>query len=144
MLRTMIAPAMKTSKYGSVLLLALVAVSCNRQECTNTNPVFDHFAPDTKQYRAELAKQIRMRGNRQISYWFDRHAEIDAKEYIVVYAQADSLCAKGYIRVDNWNKIEALRAGELRGYSGAGLRGLKCEMSADTELVFTGLDRIID
>jgi hypothetical protein len=127
------------------LVLALITVSCNRPECQNTNPIFDKYPPFANEYKAELVRQMRSIGQDKLKYWFDRLERRENKDYMIVYVQGDKLCAKGYVRVLDWNDIENLR--DHGGYSGAGLRGLRLNISetnGQTELVYAGVDKIID
>lgn len=138
-----------TSKATMLILcagLCLAVGSCNMPECRNTNPIFDNFAPDTQEYKNELAKQIKDIGIENLSYWHDKYVKKDDAEYIVVYIQGQNLCAKGEIQVDDWKKISGLRK-DISGYSGAELEGLDFEIiqnSTETNFLFKDVDRIID
>jgi hypothetical protein len=138
--------AAKTLPARWLIILLLAISSCDRPECKNTNPILDRFAPDSRQYQDEVAAQIRKAGAQHIRYWFDRYEKKGANEYIIVFAQANSLCAKAYVRVNSWEGIEGLR-GPAKGYSGAELGGLRLAFrdgDSQSKLVFNGLDRIID
>jgi hypothetical protein len=97
------------------------------------------------EYKEELAKQIRSIGQDNLEYWFDRLERREDKDYMIIYVQGQSLCAKGYVRVQDWKGIENLR--DYGGYSGAGLSGLRLnisEINGKVELVYAGIDSIID
>jgi hypothetical protein len=131
----------------TVALLSLVA--CDRPECVNQNPVFDRFSPSTAEYKSELARKIQEVGQDDLRYWFDRYEKSDTGEYIFVHAQGEGLCAVAHIRVDEWDeKMAGLRKTSGRGYSGAGLIGLRLRIeetsSGAASFEYAGLDRISD
>lgn len=128
-------------------ILLLFIASCDRPECVNKNPVFTRFAPDAKEYKRELAREMQRIGQKKLSYRFDRYERRETGEYILVHAQGHGLCAMARIRVESWdNTIKGLRGGG--GYRGAGLIGLRVDVvqldSGEVELVYSGLDRIFD
>ena len=137
---------MKHSLFVLLIIPIFVLSSCSRMECENNNPVFDQFSIDSEEYKTELLKQIDLHGN-NIKYWFDRYAEENGKEYIIVRIRNNSICARGMLHVKDWNKIEGIRKTKGMGYRGAKLKGLTFIAEKDsmrTELVFKGLNRIID
>ncbi|RYZ52481.1 MAG: hypothetical protein EOP49_09385 [Sphingobacteriales bacterium] len=93
--------------------------SCDRPECRNTNPIFTQFAPETKEYKTELAKRLRAENPEHLRYWFDKEIPGKAVETYELFVQGDSLCAK--IIVDN--KSDKTGLGKIGGYSGAELKG---------------------
>jgi hypothetical protein len=138
-----------TSKLVSLILCAaayLFMNSCDMPECRNSNPIFDNFSPDAKEYRSELAKHISHIGAKNLSYWHDKYVKKGGAEYIVVYIQGKDLCAKGEIQVSDWGKISGMRR-EVSGYHGAKLQGLDFEVildSTETNFLFKDTDRVID
>ena len=47
-------------KILSILLLVLVLIaSCDRPDCTNENPIFDNYNPNSKIYKDELVHQLK-------------------------------------------------------------------------------------
>ncbi len=124
----------------------IFANSCNRSECKNTNPTFDKFRPDTKEYKSELAKRLKSIGTNNLSYRFDKYLKKGGKEFIVIHIQGEEFCAKGEIQVNDWGKISGMRR-EISGYSGAELIGLKIEIKQDslgTNFIYEDIDKIID
>lgn len=137
----------KLLKAGLFIGLFTLMLSCDRPKCGNTNPIFDRYTPETKEYKEELARLLEMNKNNELSYWFDRYEPKNNKEYILVYIQGGELCAKGLILVDNWGKLEGVKRAQGLGYGGAELRGLQIDIRKDSqeiELVLKDIDYIID
>ncbi|MCA6073966.1 hypothetical protein [Fulvivirga sedimenti] len=122
--------------------------SCNRPVCENTNAIFDMNEFNSPEYKTELFNQIQNIGQNNLSYWFDSYVRENDREYIVVNIQGETLCAKGMIRVEDWNKIEGIKNVEGKGYSGAELAGLRFsiekDLSDNIELVYADINQIID
>jgi hypothetical protein len=130
-----------------LLLPALFLDACDRPECRNTNAVFDRFTPESKEYKAELAKQVQRIGAGKLRYWYDGYREEGGHEYIIANIQGNGLCAKGELLVTDWAGIEGLRGAEANGYEGAELSGLRLAITEDAggaAFIFKGLDSIID
>ena len=116
------------------LSLLIVLPACDRPGCQNTNVVFDRFTPGSVEYRAELAKQIRLKGEDNLDYWYDRYLVQNGKEFIEIYIQGEGLCAKGIVEVTDWTKISSLRR-KTSGYRGARLKDFKMEIITDSASV---------
>ena len=102
---------------------------------------------DSKEYKNELAKEIRRIGITNLSYWLKSYLEKDDKEYIIVNIQNKDLCAKGMIEVKDWSKIEGIRKSKGISYRGAELEGFVFEINesnGSTNFVYQTLDQIID
>ena len=133
------------NKIFNLFLLLLICISfssCDRPQCKNTNPVFDHFSPATKEYKDELAKQIKILGLHNLRYWFDKSPKENEKELYELYIQVESLCAK--IIVENKSNRKHLGNG---GYRGAQLKGVKIHITQDstgTNFILENIDSIID
>ncbi len=133
------------NKFVNLFLLLLIFVSlnsCDRPQCKNTNPIFDQYNPATKEYKAELAKQIKIAGLQNLRYWFDKSLKENEKELYELYLQGESLCAK--IIVENKSNRKHLGNG---GYSGAELKGVKINIAQDstgTNFILENIDKIID
>jgi len=95
----------------------------------------------------ELIKQINKFGQENLSYWFDSYIKKNDKEYIVVHIQNQSLCVKGMVLVNDWNKIAGIKKKEGKGYVGAKLKGLTFNIQKDgnkIELIYKDIVRIVD
>ena len=65
-------------------------------------------------------------------------------EYLWLYVQNEEICALAKMRVGERNGIEGLLAAKGVSYRGAELVGVEYEILAENELVFQGLDHILD
>lgn len=134
-------------KLLTIAFTLVFITSCDRPVCKNTNTVFDRFSPETKEYKDELVKQLKQVDNSKLSYWLDKYQETDTQELLYISIQGDGLCAKGVVTVKQWNKIEGIKRTKGKGYIGAKLKNLKLDIyqdSANTELIYKDVDRIID
>jgi len=106
------------------------------------NPIFDQFTPESREYKNELAKQMRIDGAENFRYWFDQSRESNEKELYELYIQGDGLCAK--IIVENKSNRKRLGAG---GYRGAKLIGVTIRTEQDitgTNFILENIEKIID
>ena len=134
-------------KLLTITFTLVFITSCDRPVCKNTNPVFDKFSPETKEYKDELVKQLKRVDNSKLTYWLDKYQEADTQEFLYIFIQGDGLCAKGVVTVKQWNKLEGIKRTKGKGYVGAKLKNLKLDIyqdSANTELIYRDVDRIID
>lgn len=126
----------------------IIMISCNRPICNNTNPVFNTFAPDTKQYKDELLKQLERADKTQLTYWLESYQQIGNSPLIYVSVQGGSLCAKLVLTIATSRKgIEGILKNKGEGYIGAELENLKFKIKKDhtsTEFIFQEISGIID
>jgi len=128
-------------------LIVLLLSSCDRQDCKNTNPIFDNFSINSEEYISELVNQISKNNSEDLEYWFEEYLEEKGKEYLIVNVQNDSICAKMKIQVKNWNGIEAIKKTKGESYQGAKLDGLTFDIEIDsinTDFIFKNIERVID
>ena len=128
------------------LILIALQISCDRPSCQNTNPIFDKFEPQSNEYKYELAAQIRSVGFENLDYWFDRYLNENGKEFIEIYIQGKSLCAKSVVEVNDWSKIETLRK-KVNGFHGAKLNGFQMrieQIGKETHFIFEDVENIVD
>jgi hypothetical protein len=121
-------------------------MSCGGPECKNNNLALDKLSSEMAEYKAELAKQIKISGTDNLSYYYDGYMKKDSLEYISIRIKGDSLCAKGELLVKDWTKLGDLRR-NVSGFSGAELKGLKFEIEENTNpvnLIFLNVDEVID
>ena len=134
----------------SVLTFCLVflLISCDRPECTNTNEIFDKYAPNTREYKDELVKQLKLIDKSKLTYWMSVYHEEKNSKYIRAHIQGDGLCAKIELLVkDSQKGIEGIIKHKGMSYSGAELEELKFEIIQDsttTEFVFEEISGIVD
>ena len=128
--------------------LFTLMVSCDRPECKNANPVFNQHAPETKVYKDELAKQLKIVDNSKLSYWMGIYQKTDGKEYIHANIQGDGLCAVLVLSIrESQNGIEGILRTKGMGYRGAELKHLRFDVLQDksnTEFIFKSIESIID
>lgn len=134
--------------YVFVLFCLLIyTVACDRPACENSNPVFEKFPPETKQYKDELVKQLNLIENTRLRYWLEKYQEKDGQEYLYCFVQGDGLCAKIVLTVKQWNKIQDIQTKKGVGYRGAEFKNLKFDIFQDvdhTEFIYKDIEEIID
>lgn len=128
--------------------LFIIIVGCNRPKCNNTNPIFNKFLPDTKEYKDELVTELEKVDKTKLTYWMDNYQEIGNSQFIFINIQGDGLCAKIVLTIDSSKKgIELLIKNKGDGYIGAELKNLKFNIkkeSMSTEFIFEEISGIID
>ena len=133
-------------------ILFLIAVSlmlttaCDRPKCKNKNPIFDQHSPTSNEYKRELVSQINQNGYSNVKYWIADYLETDSSDYLILDVQSKDLCATGYFRIVDSNKIEDIIRTKGKGYRGARIRGFEFTTveGENFELVFSDLKGIID
>lgn len=133
----------------SIFILAILVLtfSCDRPNCKNENTIFDQFAPDSREYKDELARQLQKTDETELTYWFDQYELKGDKEYINIHIQGNDLCAKGLVLVEEWKGLEGIRKTKGISYRGAQLAGFEMDIvenSSGTEFIFKNIDYIID
>lgn len=121
--------------------------SCDRPDCTNTNPVFDSHGVETIAYKRELASEIERIGMDNLSYWLSDYTSENGKEFITVNIQGEGLCALGMLQVNDWTHIEGIKKTEGVSYRGAELKGLVFDIIDDgssIDFIYQNIDRIVD
>lgn len=104
--------------------LTLAMTSCDTIECTNHNPLFEQHAPKSKEYKAELLKQLQQRNFSHIDYSINGYEEIDSIPYMKVDISGKNLCAIGYLDIQNTDDLIQFKKVKGKSYRGAGLEGL--------------------
>ncbi|MBU0488576.1 MAG: hypothetical protein KKA07_06740 [Bacteroidetes bacterium] len=120
--------------------------SCDRPECTNTNPVFDNFSPESKEYKDELVRQLKIIDKDDLRCFFDKYLEDDSLRYLQVLIQSADLCAMAVITVRNSDEqIKGIIEAKGQGYSGAEFIKLEFVALQDllrTEFRYMGVNRL--
>lgn len=133
---------------NTIIGLALLTVGCDTPTCKNTNSTFDKYAPDTKEYKDELVKQLATVDKSKLTYWMDTYQEDNNSKYINALIQGDGLCAKIVLTVNDSGKgIEDILKNKGKGYHGAQLEDLKYDIKQDStsiEFVFQEISGIVD
>ena len=131
-----------------ILLCYSVLNSCDRTQCENNNSIFltNNYSSNT--YKLELANQIEVIGQENLRYWLEDFVVKDNIEYLVFYIQNDSLCASLELKMNNWNKLESLKKVRGKGRFNAEFKGLRYDISIQTEneieFIYLDYDKIID
>jgi uncharacterized protein YxeA len=134
-------------KIVTVLVLAALAIACNKPECENKNPVLSQNYFDSEAYKRELARKIQTTDPGKVDYWFDMYVKRGLDEYIDVHVQGTDLCAEAHIKVTDWTKLKGIRDSGGISYHGAKLTGLKFDIEQDslhTEFIYKDIDSVID
>jgi len=128
------------------LSFVILAVSCN--EAVKPNPIFEQALPDSKPYKDELAKQLKLVDNSKLTYYFDSYEQKEGKEYLKTTIEGEGLDASVLIFVKNWDEaILPIKESKGKGYGGGQLVNLKFEVVKDstaTEFVYVSVDEIVD
>lgn len=131
----------------SIVTLVILFSACDRHVCKNTNPIFDKFAPISKEYKAELIKQLKTVDKSKLTYWFKEYIESNGEETLLFDIQGDGLCAVIALNVEQWSKLEVLRKKKGVTFRGAEFKNLKFDIKQDTtdiKFIYKDFDRIID
>jgi len=137
-------------KHSTTLLLftlLLGITSCDRPKCENSNPVFQSNAPDSKVYKEELVRQLKMVDEAQLTYWLKKYEDKNGEESLFFNIQGDGLCAILHLTVKNWDKLEDVRKRKGVGRRGAEFTNLMFEINQDsttTEFIYQTYDRLLD
>jgi len=107
-------------------------MSCDRPVCKNTNPIFDDYQPNSKEYKQELIKQLSIVKKSKLTYWFKEYIEYENEEQLHFYIQSKELCAILVLNVEQRDKLEQLRKNKGVGYKGLQFTNLQFEIRQDT------------
>ncbi|TDO23275.1 hypothetical protein CLV32_2264 [Pedobacter duraquae] len=128
------------------VLLALLTLK-NESMKKHSNTVFANFSPFSFEYKQELARQLASRRGEELNYWFNRHFQMNGKDYLDVTIKGDGLQANSAIEINDWSKLEALKAASGDAYRGAELDNLKFDIvqnGSNINFVFKDLNAVIE
>lgn len=104
------------------LLFLLIGVSCNRHGCKNTNPIFDRYAPSSREYKQAILDQLRYTDGSNLTYTVGKYEELDNKGYLLVDVKSADLCVMMILDVTKDSKgVEGIVKNKGKGYRGAEL-----------------------
>ena len=132
---------------GSILLSFFLILSCDRPVCESDNDIFNTYDPNTKIYKDELVKQLKLVDNDQLRYWLKSYDDNDGIESIYFYIQGDNLCAILHLTMIHWDKLERVREKKGGGRRGAEFTKLTFDIYQDslkTEFIYKNYDSLID
>lgn len=129
-------------------ILCCVIISCNQEECNNTNPIFDQTLPENNDYKKELAIQLSLTNKEKLTYFLEGYQEKNGQRYLYVAIKGDSLCAKGILSVPKEEpKLKGILKNKGKGYIGAELKNLSFKIHQDSSninFIFKDVESIID
>ena len=132
----------------SILLMALAWLpSCDRPGCTGTNPVFEKYPPDSREYRAELSRQLETVDRSKLTFWFREYRESDGEELLLFDVRGEGMCAMLVLHVEQWGKLQHVRRAKGVSFRGAEFRNLQFDTRQDssgTRFVFRDYSGIVD
>ncbi|HEY3371154.1 MAG TPA: hypothetical protein VGK10_09920 [Prolixibacteraceae bacterium] len=131
----------------TLVIFTALLIACDRPVCKNTNPLFDKYPPDSREYKAELIKQLERIDQSKLSYWFNEYYESNGQEQLFFNIQGDGLCAVIVLNVEEWGKLEELRQKKGQSYRGAKFTKLQFDIRKDTvnpQFIYRDFDKIID
>lgn len=134
-------------KILSLLYLLLFLPSCSHNDCKK-NAVFNKFSPETKEYKAELVKQLKLTDKKKITYRFLALFERDSLQFILVSIEGGGLCAIAPLKIEKWDSvIEGIQKSKGKGYLNAEFKNLEFKISEDSlenEFIYQSVGAIID
>lgn len=127
--------------------ITTVCFACNTSTCTNTNPVFEKFSPESVEYKTELAKVLRAADAKALTFWFSGYKEAKGRDYLYFKVKGDGICAVIQMVNRDWRRLADLRIHRGEGYRGAEFVNVKYDIVEDSgriEFVFRSFSEIID
>jgi len=134
-------------KVWSIFVFGIIALSCNKTDCVNSEPIFDVFAPETKEYQVALAKAI-AKSKTPLTYTLERVTGNKNKGILLIHVVGDSLCAQALVQYQsNYKGLEPVIANQGKGYSGAELKGVLMDLKATDSsayFIFKSVQAVVD
>lgn len=130
-----------------VTMAATLLFGCNREQCRNTQAVFDEYSPGDNEYKRELVKQLERTAYRNVTYTIAGIEQSWNRQYMKVVVAGDQLCATmmlditGSIRLSNFVRVGGV------SYSGSELKGLVYRIDSaggDYQFHFIDVSKIVD
>jgi hypothetical protein len=114
------------------------------EECEQTNPVFETYTYETKEYRNELISLLNQHRKGDLTYWF-RDYENDS--HISVFVRSEHICAIAYVTVNEWTPNIAFLK-ERKGWTKhPEVYGLELDLKSDStnpQLIYAGMIDIVN
>lgn len=117
--------------YIPAVAVLLFTASCNKPECTNTNPILKQYSPADKEYKAELARLLSTTNSDSIIAWIAQqpYAKEGETEYMYVDLTGRGICATAEVDITGNEQLAQFRSVEGKSYSGAMLSGFEYHIS---------------
>ena len=71
-------------------------MSCDRSVCESDNDIFNTHEPNTKIYKDELVKQLKLVDSDQLSYWLKSYNNVDYIRHKLTWFK---------VKKNDWGKI---------------------------------------
>lgn len=125
--------------------LCYFLMSCDARIAENKEPVFDHFKPESQEYKNKLAELITNK-KEDFSYVFWKYIDNETVEIIV---SGNNFAANCTLKVYDWKGIENIKETKGGGYRYAELDGLQLEVRDSGSpkgktFVYKNVDSVID
>lgn len=130
-----------------MVLTAVCFTSCDRPKCNNENPIFENNEPNSKKYKEELARQLKVVDQKELRYWLQKYEKQNGNESLYFHIQGGELCAILHLSMNHWDKLESIREKKGIGRRGAEFTKLKFKIKQDsiaTNFIYDTYDRVID
>ena len=137
----------KSKNYHLIIWICVCFLSCDRPVCKNTNPIFDEYQPESKEYKLELIKQLETVDKSNLRYWLKKYTESENEVQLHFYVQSKELCAVLVLNVEQWNKLEQLQKTKGKGYFNAEFTNLQFETennSLNPKFIYKDFAKILD
>lgn len=125
-----------------VLSVFMAFTACNPSDCVNTNPVFDQYSPQDKEYKEELAKVVGSCHKDSIAAWIHSYDAAKGREYIYVNMIGRSVCAIAVMDITGNEELKQYRKVKGQSYSGAFLPQLKYHVEQTEQGANFVLDKV--
>ncbi len=135
---------MRYSIFSFLILLTFSFIACNS---SNKKDVLADLEPSSKQYKQELARQLKMSSAHEFTFTLNQYLKINGKDYLDINIRGQNLRAGCLVLIDNWNKLEAIKQSSGMGYGGAELKNLQLNIvnaHTDPIFIYKDLDKVSD
>ena len=108
---------------------------------------FAKYSPLSAEYKHELVRQLNIRRGDELNYWFNRHFQLNGKDYLDVTIKGEGLQVSSAIEIRDWSKLKALKESNGHSYRGAELDNLKFDIvqnGSNVNFVFKDLNAVIE
>ena len=137
----------KLKNYHLIIWISVCFLSCDRPACKNTNPIFDEYQPESKEYKLELMKQLETVDKSNLRYWLKEYTEYENEVQLHFNIQSKELCAVLVLDVEQWNKLEGLQKTKGKGYFNSEFINLQFEIESDSlnpKFIYKDFAKILD
>lgn len=123
-----------------ILSVFIAFTGCSPADCVNTNPIFDKYSPEDKEYREELANVVNRCHKDSIAAWIHSYDVVHGREYMYVNMIGRSVCAIAMMDITGNEELKQYRKVKGHSFNGAFLPHLKYHV----EQTEHGVDFVLD